>query len=111
MAGGAHRIATNEPRLPRWSRLERIKDETLGRIQRCQLDVATLGNADKHVIVEVDGARCRRTNEVGVKAGLREHQHLRIDIDVEMLEQTWQESQIFLVVERHLMPLDLVQEH
>src|SRR5207245_2312526 len=51
------------------------------------------------------------TNKVSVKAGFGEHQQLGVDVQVEVLEQTGQESlSILLVLEFHLPPLNLLLE-
>src|SRR5207237_155947 len=104
-------VAAQEPRLARSRGFERIKDDALRRVERGQLDVAALGIPDKDVVVEIDGARRFGTNKVRVKAGFGEHQQLRVDVHVEVLEQTGQKAlSILLVLEFHLPLLDLLPE-
>src|SRR5436305_6798872 len=111
VAARALRIPTQEPRLSRCRGLERIKDDALRRVERGQLDVAALRESDKDVVVEIDGARRFGTNKVSVKAGFGENQQLRVDVHIEVLEQTGQEPlSILLVLEFHLAPLDLLLE-
>ena len=60
---------------------------------------------DKDVVVEIDRAGRLGTNQVAMKAGLGKDQQLRIDVDIEMREQTRQECQLLIpIVELCLHP-------
>src|SRR5215467_4074480 len=67
--------------------VQRIKDEALLGIERSQFEnFAGLNRSDHRLIVEKDRAWRARADPRRLKAGLRENQHLGVDVDAEMLE-------------------------
>ena len=83
-------------------RIERVEREAPVRFDGHHLvDAAAWNHADRHGIVEIDGPRVLRVDERVLEAGLREHQHLRIDADAELLEQARQVAGPFDVVQLH----------
>ena len=63
-------------------------------------DVGFMDDADGDVVVEVDRARVAGRDLVRLEARLREDQHLRIDPDVEVVQQARQVAEPVVVVER-----------
>src|SRR5919204_1141328 len=73
--------------------LQRIEGDSLRRIERGQLEhFAARHGSNRDRVVEIHRARIARVDERLLKACLREHQHLRIDVDSEVLEQARQIS-------------------
>ena len=83
--------ATHQPRPSRARRLQLVEGDAEPRIHRRQLDAIRAGHEGcRHLVVEVDGARPAGRDRLSLQAGLREHQHLRIGVDVEPVEEAAQ---------------------
>ena len=84
-------------RLPVFKGVENV---TLLGVQRGQLQhIAALHMAHGDIVIKVDGARLARRNAHGLEAGLGKHQHLRIRIHIQGLEQAGQIAPLLVVVQ------------
>src|SRR5215510_12980979 len=65
-----------------------VEDETLSRIERDYFEYTSVFNRSySDAVIEVNRARRFRPNFRQLKTCFRKHQNLRIDIDVEMIQQ------------------------
>src|SRR5580658_5780240 len=74
--------------------VERVKDDSLFRIQRSDLKTVSAAHpSDRNVVIEINRPRIARGNLPRLKAGFRKNQRLRIGIDAELFEEAGKISQ------------------
>ena len=101
MADGAIELGALERRPLDLMLVEQIEDRALPGVERDDLDrLAVVHLADVDVVVEVERARRLRRDLLVLEAGLRKHQRLRADRNLEMVEDRLEVAVARLPVER-----------
>src|SRR5579885_3703647 len=79
-------IVAAEARMLRRFRIERVEENALLRIDAAQLQHAVPHESDRGVVAEVNRARRRGADMLGLDVGFRKNEDLRIDADAELFE-------------------------
>jgi hypothetical protein len=80
--------------------VKRVKNHAPIRIERGKLENLAAGYiAKRYVVIEKDGARIFGRDDSLLKAGFREHQHLRIRVNVKLLKKTGQVTETRAIFE------------